>query len=105
MMYAIFEASSSKLVCMGSAEQCAQELGVTPAKIERWAMYPGHTGMGLAVQKIKTVNPLQCPCENCIKSPRTNGVVSAACSDAECSRWTKWAALYWNRLRRKYLRK
>lgn len=102
MNYAIFEATSSRLVCMGSAEYCGRELGVSPETIEMWAKYPGHTGMGLAVVRIDESNPLRCPCENCIKSPRTKGVVSASCEKGECAKWTKWAALYWNRLRRKY---
>ena len=105
MSYAIFEATSSRLVCMGTAEYCGQELGVTPEKIEVWAKHPGSCNVGLAVMTIEPSNPMRCPCETCIKSPRTKGVVSASCDKAECGKWTKWAALYWNRLRRKYLKR
>jgi hypothetical protein len=105
MNYAIFQAVSSRLVCVGTAEYCAQELGVTPDKVEMWAKYPGSCTMGLAVLTIEPSNPLRCPCETCIKSPRTKGVVSASCDKAECAKWAKWAALYWNRLRRKYWRR
>lgn len=105
MNYAIFEGSSSRLLFLGTAEQCGQELGVPPEKIEMWAKGPGHTGKGLSIMRIEASNPMRCPCETCAKSPHTKGVVSASCDQAECGKWTKWAAMYWNRLRRKYMKR
>lgn len=105
MSYAIFEENSSRLVCMGPAEFCEQELGLTPGTVEKWARYPGVAGGGFTVMRLDSSNPMRCPCENCVNSPRTKGVVSASCEKPECRKWSKWAVLYWNRLRRKYLKR
>ena len=106
MTYAVFQAGSSELICTGSAEQCAEALGATPEQFQKFLNAPSYAcKIGWSIHKIESENPMQCLCENCIKSPRTKGVVSASCNDVHCDRWEKWSKRYWNRLRKKYGKK
>lgn len=107
MNYAVFEAGSSELLCMGSAEICAAILGATLEQFERWAKYPQAAyKYGYSIQPIESSNPLQCPCDTCKKAPpKPKGAVCASCDDVHCTKQENWMKRYWKQLNKRFYQK
>lgn len=106
MTYGVFKAGSSELLCIGSIEECARELGATVEQFQKWINSPSHGYReGFSIHKIESNDPLRCPCNDCEKSPHTPGLLSASCEKTHCDKWEKWARRYLAALRRKYVKR
>ena len=106
MNYCVFKTGSSALLCVGSVEECAYQLGTTADQFQRWVNAPPHASQaGFSIHAIESKDPIRCPCEDCKDSPHTPGLASSSCDKAHCDKWYKWAKRYWGALRRKYVKK